>query len=55
SRQHNDANILAMGERVVGPGLALSIVDVFLKEGFQGGRHAVRVGKIKKIEEKYSK
>lgn len=55
SRQHNDANILALGERVVGSGLALEIVDVFLKEEFAGGKHAVRVEKIKKIEEKYSK
>lgn len=52
-RQHNDANILAMGERVVGPGVAIDMVDAFLKEEFQGGRHTIRVGKIKKIEEKY--
>lgn len=54
-RMHNDANILAMGERVIGPGVALDIVDAFLKEEFQGGRHSVRVGKIKKIEEKHYK
>lgn len=54
-RQHNDANILAMGERVIGPGLALDIVDEFLKGEFQGGRHAVRIGKISDIEKKYSK
>ncbi|HBM74188.1 MAG TPA: ribose 5-phosphate isomerase B [Clostridiaceae bacterium] len=55
SRQHNDANVLAFGERVIGPGLALDIVDMFLKEKFLGGRHAVRVNKIKMIEQKYSK
>jgi ribose 5-phosphate isomerase B len=52
-REHNDANILAMGERVVGSGVAIDIVDAFLKEEFQGGRHTDRVEKIKKIEEKY--
>jgi len=55
ARMHNDANILALGERVVGPGLALEIVDAFLKEEFQGGRHAIRVGKIADIEKKYCK
>lgn len=54
-RQHNDANILAMGERVVGPGVALDMVDAFLKEEFQGGRHSKRVSKISNIEEKYCK
>lgn len=52
-RQHNDANILAFGARVIGQGLALDIVDAFLKEEFLGGKHAVRVDKIKKIEQKY--
>lgn len=55
ARQHNDANVLAMGERVIGQGLAIDIVDAFLKEEFTGGRHAVRVEKIKKIEQKYCK
>lgn len=55
SRQHNDANILALGERVIGPGLAIDIVDTFLKEEFLGGRHEIRVNKIKMIEQKYSK
>jgi len=54
-REHNDANILAMGERVIGKGLAMDIVDEFLKGEFQGGRHAIRVGKISSIEQKYSK
>jgi len=54
-RQHNDANILAMGERVVGPGLAIDIVDEFLRSEFEGGRHCARLDKIKSIENKYCK
>ncbi|VBB06539.1 ribose/galactose isomerase [Lucifera butyrica] len=50
SREHNDANILTMGERVVGPGLALAIVDKWLTTEFIGGRHARRVCKIADIE-----
>ena len=47
SRMHNDANILAMGGRVVGPGLAIKIVDTFLNTPFSGAeRHARRIGKI---------
>lgn len=46
SRQHNDANILAMGERVIGAGLALEMVDLFLKTPFEGGRHARRLTQI---------
>jgi len=42
SRLHNDANILAMGGRVVGPGVALEILDAFLKTEFEGGRHQKR-------------
>lgn len=45
-RQHNDANILSIGARVVGEGLALAIVDTFLKAEFEGGRHATRVDMI---------
>jgi ribose 5-phosphate isomerase B len=55
SRLHNDANILAMGGRVIGIGLALDILDEFLKGEFQGGRHAIRVGKIMSIQEKFCK
>jgi len=51
TRRHNDANILAMGERVLGPGLALKIVDTFLETEFEGGRHARRVDLITKLEE----
>lgn len=55
SRQHNDANVLTLGERVVGVGLALDIVDSFLAAEFEGGRHAIRVNKITEIEKKYNK
>jgi ribose 5-phosphate isomerase B len=45
-RAHNDANMLAVGARVVGEGLALAIVDAFLAAEFEGGRHATRVEMI---------
>ncbi len=51
ARMHNNANILTMGERVIGPGLALDIVDVFLKTEFEGGRHQRRVDLITKMED----
>lgn len=50
TRQHNDANVLCLGERVVGSGLAEDILDVFLSTGFEGGRHAGRVAKITDLE-----
>ncbi len=49
-RAHNDANMLALGARVVGEGLALEIVDAFLTAEFEGGRHAPRVAMIKALE-----
>ncbi|MGR3455954.1 ribose 5-phosphate isomerase B [Pseudooceanicola sp.] len=49
-RQHNDANMLALGARVVGEGLALDIVDAFLDAEFEGGRHATRVAMIENPE-----
>lgn len=53
TREHNDANILALGERVVGEGLALEITDVFFGTEFSGEeRHARRIAGIKAIEEK---
>ncbi|WP_439142032.1 ribose 5-phosphate isomerase B [Planktotalea sp.] len=45
-RQHNDANMLSMGARVIGEGIALDIVDAFLSADFEGGRHATRVAMI---------
>ena len=52
AREHNDAQILCLGGRVVGVGLALDIVQVFLAGQFQGGRHARRVAKISALERK---
>ncbi len=52
SREHNDANMLALGGRVLGEGLALKIVDTFLDTEFAGGRHARRLAKIAAIEER---
>ena len=49
-RMHNDANMLSLGARVVGEGLALEIVDAFLEAGFEGGRHATRVAMIGALE-----
>ncbi len=51
--QHNDANIIAMGTRVVGTELAKMIVDEFFGAEFEGGRHEERVRMISGIEEKY--
>ena len=50
TRRHNDANILCFGGRVVGPGLAQKMVELFLKTEFEGGRHARRIAKIADIE-----
>jgi ribose 5-phosphate isomerase B len=55
SREHNNANVLALGERVVGVGLALKIVEVWLEAEFAGGRHGKRVNQIGDIEEKYKR
>jgi ribose 5-phosphate isomerase B len=46
SRQHNDANVLCIGARIVGVGTAIDIVEAFLDATFEGGRHATRVAKI---------
>ncbi|MGX8796390.1 ribose 5-phosphate isomerase B [Fusibacter sp. JL298sf-3] len=51
ARKHNDANIVALGQRVVGEGLALKIVDAFFDSEFEGDRHARRVDKIRAIEQ----
>ena len=55
TRLHNDANMLAFGQKIIGEGLMLEIVDTFLHTDFEGGRHQRRVDKITAIEEKYSK
>lgn len=46
ARKHNDANVLCLGERVIGTGVAEAIVAAFLNESFEGGRHAIRVEKL---------
>lgn len=54
AREHNNANVLTLGERVIGFGLAREIVRVWLEAEFQGGRHAPRVDKIGLVEQKYN-
>ena len=50
TRQHNDANVLCLGGRVVGFGLAIDMVELFLKTEFEGGRHQVRVDMLTALE-----
>lgn len=50
TRAHNDANVLCMGARVLGPGLAIEMLDVFLNTEYEGGRHQKRVDQIMAIE-----
>jgi ribose 5-phosphate isomerase B len=50
TRLHNNANVLCLGGRVVGAGLAAKLVDTFLSTGFEGGRHQRRVDKITQLE-----
>lgn len=50
TRLHNDANVLCMGGRVVGPGLAIQMVEEFLSAEFEGGRHQRRVDKLTALE-----
>lgn len=54
SRWHNNTNVIALGARVIGPGLALEIIDTWLGTEFKGGRHQKRIDKIIGIEKKYS-
>ena len=49
ARGHNDANVLCYGERIVGKGVAASIIDAWLASSFEGGRHEQRVAKIEAI------
>jgi ribose 5-phosphate isomerase B len=53
ARAHNDANVLSMGGRVVGVGLAEEIVALFLTTAFEGGRHARRVAQLAELEEEF--
>ena len=51
-RLHNDANVLCMGGRTIGPGVACELADIFLTTEFEGGRHAVRLAGIAALEER---
>lgn len=53
ARAHNDANVLSMGARVVGVGLAEEIVALFVSTPFDGGRHARRVDQLRQLEEEF--
>ncbi|CAH0317080.1 Putative sugar phosphate isomerase YwlF [Peribacillus simplex] len=55
TKEHNGSNVLCLGERVLGEGLALSIVDTWIKAEFQGGRHEERLNQVKNLEENYAR
>lgn len=50
TRLHNDANVICFGARVIGTGLAVELLNVFLTTGFEGGRHQTRVDKIMNLQ-----
>ena len=50
TRAHNDANMLAMGQRVIGPGLAIEVLHAFFEGEYEGGRHDLRIQKLMAIE-----
>jgi len=52
TRKHNDANVLCMGARTIGPGVALQLADIFLSTEFEGGRHERRVAMMMECEGK---
>ena len=52
TRLHNDSNVMCMGARTLGPGLACELAEIFLTTGFEGGRHKRRVDLITEIEKK---
>lgn len=52
-REHNDANVLAMGARIIGLQLALGCVSAFIAGEFQGGRHSLRIEKIAQLETEF--
>ena len=52
TRLHNDANVLCMGARVIGAGLACDIADIFINTDFEGGRHQTRVDMVMALENK---
>ncbi len=50
TREHNDTNVLCLGQRVIGEGLALLIVDTWVNASFQGGRHQERINQVTQVE-----
>jgi RpiB/LacA/LacB family sugar-phosphate isomerase len=52
SRLHNDSNCLILGGRVIGPGIAGEIIDVWMNTPFEGGRHAARLAKIEELSQR---
>ncbi|HKV44131.1 MAG TPA: ribose 5-phosphate isomerase B [bacterium] len=54
ARQHNDANVLSLGARVIGSEVAREVVRVWLESEFEGGRHQARIDKIRAVEERYA-
>lgn len=55
AKEHNNANMIAIGARVVGSGVAIDMVDAFLDTNFLGGRHGIRVNLIDEIDKKHRK
>ena len=55
TRKHNDTNVIALGARITDTKTIIKLVETFLTTEFEGGRHAVRVDKIKQIEENFGK
>lgn len=53
AREHNDANVLSLGARVIGPEVAREVVRVWLQAGFEGARHQTRIDKIRAVEGRY--
>ena len=53
ARNHNDANVVCLGQRVTGGGVARGILEEFMKAQFEGGRHATRIAKILELEKAY--
>ena len=51
ARQHNDANVLCLGQRVTGEGVAAAVVETFLHSVFEGGRHQLRLARIREMED----
>jgi ribose 5-phosphate isomerase B len=55
AREHNDANVLSLGARVIGPDVAREVVRAWLDASFEGGRHQARIDKIRAVEERYAR